>query len=125
VKFLKFFNLDNCFFFFYYISLQSNMFNMKKISFIICGKKFDVLNLKTSMEITTIVKYLELAVLIFQCQITIGHQNGLEMSKFILNLQIGMCIITKRSLRKRNSSCSMGTRLGNFEKQYRDSCFRT
>jgi hypothetical protein len=25
----------------------------------------------------------------------LGIKNGLEMSKFILNLQIGMCIITK------------------------------
>jgi hypothetical protein len=42
------------------------------------------------------LQYLELAGPdFFNAQITIGNQNGLEMSKFILNLQIGMCIITK------------------------------
>jgi hypothetical protein len=47
------------------------------------------------ITIINVGQYLELAGPDFSMLKPWESKNGLEMSKFILNLQIGMCIITK------------------------------
>jgi hypothetical protein len=87
-------------------------------------KKFDVLNLKTfNGGNINVSQYLELAGPdFFNAQITIGNQKWANVE---IHLKSSDWYVhhRKEMVRKRNSSCGMGTRLGNFRKNNTEILF--